>query len=114
MSFGKMNYFIDIVQTDQTKDDAGFATSSDTVLASVRAYKDDRHGTVQWANRAAFSTATAMFQFRVIPGVTIDTKLQILCGGDRFKILSAEDVRGRGMYIEVLAERLEASKRGKS
>jgi len=31
----------------------------------------------------------------------------------RYKILSAEDVRGRGMYIEVLAERLEASKNGK-
>ena len=114
MSFGKMNTFIDIIQTDNAKDGAGFSTASDTVLASVRAYREDRHGTKIWANRAAFSTATCMFRFRVIPGVEITPKLQILCGGARYKILSAEDVRGRGMYIEVLAERLEASKAGKS
>ena len=114
MSFGKMNDFIDIVETEQTKDDAGFVTSNDTVLASVRAYKEERHGTKIWANRAAFSTASCLFRFRVIPGVTIDTKLHIICNGDRYKILSAEDVRGRSMYVEVLAERLEASKVGKS
>jgi len=114
MSFGKMNGFIDIVEAAQTKDDAGFVISSDVILASVRAYIEERHGTKIWANRAAFSTATVLFRFRVIPGVKVDTKLQILCGGDRYKILSAEDVRGRGMYIEVLAERLEASKNGKS
>ena len=110
MSFGKMNVFIDIIQTAQHVDVAGFGESTDSVLASVRAYKEERHGTTLWANRAAFSTATCMFRFRVIPGVTVDTKLQILCGGKRYKILSAEDVRGRGMYVEALAERLEASK----
>jgi head-tail adaptor len=110
MSFGKMNTLIDIVQTDQTKDEAGFVTSSDTVLASIRAYREDRFGSKIWANRAAFSTASCLFRFRVIPGVTVDTKLQILCGGERFKILSAEDARGRGMYIEVLADRIEPSK----
>jgi head-tail adaptor len=113
MSFGKMNSFIDILQTVQEKDAAGFSASSDTVLASVRAYMEERHGTKIWANRAAFSTATCLFRFRVIPGTEVNTKHQILCGGKRYKILSAEDVRGRGLYIEVLAERLEASKGGK-
>ncbi len=110
MSFGKINSFIDIIQTEQSKDAEGFVTSTDTVLASVRAYKEERHGNVQWANRAAFSGATCLFRFRVIPGVAVDTKLQILCGGKRYKILSAEDVRGRGMYIEVLAELLVPTK----
>jgi head-tail adaptor len=105
-----MNSSIDIIRTDQTKDVDGFVTSSDTVIASVRAYKEDRHGNIQWANRAAFSNATALFRLRAIPGVTVDTKLQILCRGKRYKILSAEDVRGRGMYIEVLAELLEPTK----
>ena len=113
MSFGKMNSFIDIVDTVQELDAAGFADSSETTLASVRAYMEERHGTKIWANRAAFSTATCLFRFRVIPGVEVTTKQQILHGGKRYKILSAEDVRGRGMYIEVLAERLEASKGGK-
>jgi len=105
-----MNAFIDIVQTIQNKDAAGFSVSEDNILASVRAYKEERHGTKMWANRAAFSTATCLFRFRVIPEVEITTKLQILCGGKRYKILSAEDVRGRGMYIEALADILEPSK----
>jgi len=112
MSFGKMNAFIDIVETDLSKDDAGFVTSSDVVLASVRAYKEERHGSKFWANRAAFSSANCLFRFRVIPGLQISTKLAILCDGLRYKILSTENVQGRGMYIEVLAESLERSKNG--
>lgn len=113
MSLGKMNAFIDIVETALTKDSDGFKTPSDNIIASVRAYHEERHGTRLWANRAAFSTATCMFRFRRIPRVEVTTKMQILCGGKRYKILSVEDVRGRGMYIEVLADRLEASKHGK-
>ena len=113
MAFGKMNAFIDIVETALSKDSEGFATSADTIIASIRAYIEERHGTKIWANRAAFSTASCMFRFRIIPEVEVTTKQQILCNDKRYKILSAEDVRGRGMYIEVLAERLEASKNGK-
>jgi len=107
-----MNTEISIIQTVQSKDSDGFSTSSDTLMATIRAYKEDRHGTMRWANRAAFSTASCMFRFRAIPGVEVTTKLQILCYGKRYRIISAEDVRGRGMYIEVLAERMEASKGG--
>lgn len=112
VSFGKMTAFIDIVETAQRKDADGFSMSADTVLVSVRAYKEDRHGTKLWANRAAFSEASCLFRFRTIPGVEITTKLIIICNGVRYKILSVEDVRSRGMYMEVLADRLEASKNG--
>ena len=114
MSLGKMSAFIDIIETALRKDSEGFAVSSDVVLASVRAYKEERHGTKIWANRAAFSTATCLFRFRKIPNVEVTTKQLIICGGKRYKILSAEDIRGRGMYIEILCERLEASKNGTS
>lgn len=107
MSFGKMNTQIDIIQTTQTKDAEGFANSSDTILASVRSYREDRHGNILWANRAAWSEATSLFRFRVIPDIEITTAMQILCKNERFLITSVEDVRGRGMYIEVLAKRLE-------
>ena len=110
MSFGKMNAFIDVVKTEQSKDADGFVTSTDTVLASARAYREDRHGNEIWANRAAWSAATSLFRFRRIPGVQIRPSLLLVCSGERFRILSAEDVRGRGMYTEVLAERLEPSK----
>ena len=111
MSFGKMNAFIDIVSTESVKDADGFTTQTDTVLARVRAYREDRHGNEVWANRAAFSTATVLFRFRKIPGVAVDTTLQILSGGVRYRIISAEDVKGRGMYIEVLADTVSPSKR---
>jgi len=111
MSFGKMNAFIDIISTESVKDADGFAVQTDTVLARVRAYREDRHGNEVWANRAAFSTATVLFRFRKIPGVAVDTTLQILSGGVRYGIISAEDVKGRGMYIEVLADTVSPSKR---
>ena len=109
MSFGKMNQFIEILSSMPAKDAEGFATPRERVLANVRAYKEDRHGNERWANMAAFSTATAMFRFRTIPDLNMDTSLFILCDGERFRILSAEDVKGRGMYVEVLAEKLEPS-----
>jgi hypothetical protein len=112
MSFGKMTAFIDIIETVKSKDSDGFSSSRDNILASVRAYREDRHGNVMWANRAAFSNASTLFRFRVIPNVMVTTQNQIICGGERFKIFSVENVRGKGMYIEVLAERLEATKNG--
>ena len=110
MAFGKMNSFIDIIQTVQKKDAAGFAVSQDSVIASVRAYREERYGNKTWANRAAFSSASCLFRFRIIPDVEITTSLIIKCDGKRYRILSAEDVRGRGMYWEVLADHIEPSK----
>lgn len=111
MSFGKMNTFCDIITTEPVKDDEGFVNTGDTVLASLRAYKEERHGNEKWANRAAFSTATALFRFREMPSLEMTTSLYIVCDTGRYRILSVEDVKGRGMYIEVLAERLESSVR---
>ena len=109
MSYGKMNCFIDIISTQPIKDSEGFVTTGDVVLASIRAYKENKHGSERWANRTAFSEATVLFRFRVIPRVSIDTALRIADADGRYNILSAEDVRGRGMYIECLCERIEGS-----
>lgn len=111
MAFGKMNTFIDIISTASSKDADGFVTIGDHIIASIRAYKEDRHGNERWANMAAFSEATALFRFRKPPGVEITTALFLICDSERYRIVSAEDVRGRGMYIEVLAEKLEPSVR---
>jgi head-tail adaptor len=109
MSFGKMSGFIEIVSTERGKDAEGFAVTGDRTIASVRAYREDRHGTEAWANRAAFSTASAMFRFRKIPDIEVTTAMTIICDNARYNILSVEDVKGRGMYIEVLAERVKPS-----
>jgi head-tail adaptor len=111
MSYGKMNDFIDIVSAASLKDAEGFATGEDTVIASVRAYREERHGNERWANMAAFTDATALFRFRIIPGIKVTTAHAIICGGERYRVVSAEDVCGRGMYTEVLAEKLEGTVR---
>lgn len=109
MSFGKMNVFIDIVQKKVTTDDEGFKVETDEVLASVRAYREGRHGSEKWANMAAFTTATDLFRFRAIPNLTVTTDMKIICSGHTFEITSVEDVKGRGMYLEALGQEVEKS-----
>ena len=109
MSFGKMNTFIDIIKPTITKDSDGFKTTTDEILASVRAYREGRHGSERWANRAAFTDATDLFRFRWIPGVDITTDMVIACRDGRFEITSVENIKGRGMYIEVLAKEVKPS-----
>jgi head-tail adaptor len=103
MSYGKMNTFIDLVQKVSGKDAEGFSAETEETVASVRAYREGRHGNEKWANRANFSEATDLFRFRCIPGVTVTTAMSIVNDGARFEINSVENVKGRGMYIEVLA-----------
>jgi len=110
MSFGKLaNSFIHIVSLTPVTDAEGYAQMHETVLASVRAYMEMRHGNEVWKNRAAFSEATCLFRFRVIPGLTVTTSHAISCNNVRYRILSVEDVRGRGAYIEVLADTIKPS-----
>ena len=109
MSFGKMNSFADIIIPQTVKDNEGFATTVDEVLASVRVYREGRHGSEIWANRSAFTNATDLFRFRTIPGLTVTTAMAIICCGSRFEITSVEDVKGRGMYLEVLAKEVVPS-----
>lgn len=106
MSYGRMNTLISIVREVLTKDAEGFTTKTDQVLTSVFAYREGRHGSQKWVNRAAFSEATDLFRFRVIPDLALTTAMIIFCGDDRFEITSVEDVKGRGMYLEVLARKL--------
>ena len=97
MSYGKMRIPVQLLSTESVKDAEGFATQQDKVLAEVRAYHEARHGSERWANRAA------------IPGVEISTKLFLLCEGCRYDITSVEDVKGRGMYVEILAKKVVAA-----
>ncbi len=109
MSFGKMREFIEIVRPEITTDADGFKTERDVTVAKVRAYRESRHGSEKWANRATFSTATALFCFRCIPNVEITTDMVIICEDQRFEITSVEDVKSRGMYIEILAKEVMPS-----
>jgi hypothetical protein len=105
MSFGKMRVPINIVSTLHVTDNEGFANTVDVGIASIMAYKEDRHGSEKWANMAAFSEATALFRFRKIPGIAVTTAHTLDCPDGRYRILSVEDVKGNGMYYECLADK---------
>lgn len=109
MSYGKMNTFINLIKQQTIKDSEGFSIETDVIIASIRAYREGRHGTTKWANMATFSDATDLFRFRCIPNVTVTTDMIIACDDGRFEITSIEDVKGRGMYIDALAKEVKPS-----
>ena len=96
-----MKEFIDIVLPTVSVDLEGFSFEEYKVLASIRAYKEERHGSVHWANMASFSEATTLFRFRKIPGLEVTTNMLIICEKEKYKITSVENVNGRNMYVEV-------------
>ena len=109
MSYGKMNMPAILLKVQTVKDKEGFPVKSEVPLAAMRVYREGRHGSLKWANLSAFSDATDLFRFRVIPGVDITTDHIIVTDGERFEVTSVEDVKGRGMYTEALAKKVVAT-----
>jgi len=104
-----MNAIFTIYSSTPAKDAEGFATKDETLLATGRAYFEPKNGTEKWRSNAVFAEASALFRFRAIPGLNIDTTLFIVCNGERYNIISAENVRGKNMYFEVLAKKIDPS-----
>lgn len=106
MSYGKMNGFAALLAVKKDKDADGFVTDSEETVARFRAYREGRHGSVRWANLAAFSEATDLFRFRTLKDITVSTEHVLIYGGERFEIKSVEDVKGKGLYTEVFAKKV--------
>ena len=51
MSFGKMNQTITLLTPYVITDDEGFTSKELRAVATVRAYREGRHGSSAWANR---------------------------------------------------------------
>ena len=73
MGLGQMRTAVTLIRTVTEKDNEGFARKTDKTVAVFRAYREGRHGSVRWANLAAFSSATDLFRTRVLPGKTYDS-----------------------------------------
>jgi len=108
MSFGKMSTRIDIINNVLVKDDEGFSSKGEEIVASVRAYKDEQHASRKWTNMAAYTKANATFQIRKIPDVYIEPGMLIKCETGEYKIISVEIIKG--IYIEIAGEKIEAAK----
>ena len=109
MGLGLMNKKAKICILARNIDSMGFSFETEAVLAEVKVFVEGRHGSERWANWAAFSEATDLFKFRKIPSLEVTTKHYLIFNDIRYDILSVENVKGRGMYIEVLAKKVEAS-----
>ena len=107
MSYGKMNGFAVIKKIYKEQDDEGFRKDTELIIATARCYREGRHGSLRWANLATFSEATDLFRFRCIPDTEIVADMVILCGSHRFEITSVENIKGRGMYMEVLCKEVK-------
>lgn len=109
MGLGLMNKPAKLCEKTFVIDSEGFSSQRVAVLADIRVFVEGRHGSERWANLAAFSEATELFRFRKIPNVKVTTKQYIVFEDEEYDILSVEDVKGRNMYIEVLAKKAVAS-----
>ena len=104
-TLGKMSEHIDLIRPVVTKDAAGFATTRDEVIASVRAFMQVRHASPAWVNRAAYTKADLLFRIRAIPGIKITEAMQISSARGRYVIDAVEPI---GRYLQILAHRTEA------
>ena len=103
MGIGAMNTPITILETQIVKDKDGFGVPKEMPVACIRAYKEDKNATEKWANNAMFQQTSALFRFRCIPHTTITTEMKIECYSGRYDRISVENIKGKNMYIEVLA-----------
>lgn len=101
---GNMRETIDLITPVTHRDAAGFTSSTTQVVASVRAYREMRHASSAWVNRAAYTKATVLFRIRAIPGLTVSEVMQIAADDGRYVIDTVEAIGG---YIEILAHRLQ-------
>ena len=104
-----MNHRITIAEVQHQTDTDGFSTSNEVILATVRAYREGRHGSELWKNRSTFSSATDLFILRMIPSLTVTTDMVLFCEEERFEITSVENVKGRNMYLEILAKKVDST-----
>lgn len=109
MGLGLMNKKAKLCIETENIDTEGFNSKTVAIVAEMRVFVEGRHGSERWANLAAFTEATELFRFRRIPTLEITPKHYIICEGKRYDILSVENIKGRNMYTEVLAKRVEAS-----
>ena len=105
MGLGQMRTAVTLIRTVTEKDSEGFARKADKTVAVFRAYREGRHGSVRWANLAAFSSATDLFRTRVLPGITVSVGDTLLCGEERFEVTSVEISKDAECILRFLQRR---------
>ena len=109
LRLGKFTGRLTILQKVRTQDDEGFGTQSEVEVASARCYREGRMGSTRWENLAAFTEATDLFQIEKPAGLTLTRGYMLEHNGERFEILDIERIKGHGLYLQILAKRIEGA-----
>jgi len=103
----KLNHFIELFRVEQETDPDGFPVERDVFLASVRAYREDRYGSETWKNRSLFRQQRRFLESGEFPASHSIPRCVVVTEDGRHNILSVEDIRRKGLYWEILAERVD-------
>lgn len=88
------------------KDASSFAKRTLHELHQTRAYREVRHASSAWVNRASYSKADVLFRIRTHPNITVTTDMVITDAYGIYEIDSVEVLGGR--YLEILAHETKA------
>ncbi len=109
MALGLMNKKIYISVLENITDQDGFTSQQFKRLKETRAIVEEKHLNEKWSNYAAFADAEILFQLRVIPNFNVEIDHYVEYQDQVYNIINVENVKGRNMYIEILAKRCDAS-----
>ncbi len=103
-----MNTFIDIISVETVKDSEGFSKPLTPLLRLFvpirKIVTEMKNGPIEQPSLKP-PHCFAFVRYRY----SVSTKMVIACSDGRYEITSVEDVKGKGMYIEVLAKKVVAS-----
>ena len=109
MALGLMNKKIYICALENTTDQDGFTSQQFKRLKETRAIVEEKHLNEKWSNYATFVDAEILFQLRAFPNFNLELEDYVEYQGQIYNIINVENIKGRNMYIEVLAKRCDAS-----
>jgi len=109
LRLGKFTGSVTILQKVRTKDAEGFTSQTLNVVSTVRCYHEGREGKLLQANLATFTEATDLFQIAKPADFTLSRAYVLECGGKRYEILSVDPLKGRDLYLQVIAKSIEGA-----
>jgi len=116
VSFGKMTTPVVLIGLGEYSiGDDGSAVDNPYNIKRTFAYMEQRNFGKRWINLAEWTEASVMFRLCFDPSLVLDDIRRVQVdkpSGKTYKVLSIENVRGRSMYIEILAELIEPLRMG--
>jgi SPP1 family predicted phage head-tail adaptor len=104
---GELRTLVKFERRAITTQTGGFQTESWSEIAEVYAKWENVHGSEVWAaaSMQARRPATVLARYRA----DINKACAVSMGGDRYQILSIDNIQNRGEYMELKVQRMEAS-----